>query len=102
PVSLRASKLKSPLTWTVLNTPDRELGPTRKLLTSLPVRALPLSVSATHWPFGERPAVGPGVPRLGSQYPVGTVVCAIVRPEPGSIAVRRADRATGVTVLYPD
>ena len=57
--SLKASKAKSPSTRTVLNEPDSELAPTRKLVTSLPLVARPLSVSASHLPLGERPAVGP-------------------------------------------
>src|SRR2546423_12264974 len=102
PVSLRASKAKSPSTRTVLKEPDNELAPTRKLVTSLPLVARPLSVRVSHLPFGERPAAGPWYPRLGSAKVGGMAVWASVRPEAGSRAVSRPDPASEGTVEERD
>ena len=67
------------------------------MTTPLPAR-LPWLVSASHCPFGERPALVPAYPKSGSVYPAGIVVCASVRPEAGSMADSRADPLSWVTV----
>src|SRR2546423_13741744 len=79
PVSLRASKAKSPSTRTVLKEPDNELAPTRKMVTSLTLDARPLSDRVSHLPFGERPDAGPRYPRLGRVKVGGREIWATLR-----------------------